>query len=144
MDERGALIEGVEAMRTQFLAAFGLVAAAMTTPALAEGPACLEVGQIYSWNALDNKTLIVEDNWHNKFKLSLMGYCPNLTFKERVGFKAFGGTELSCLTKGDDVLVRDIGMGQRCPIVNIVPYTPAMEQADKAAAAAKAQQQDSH
>ena|ERR1700733_10950543 len=132
-------------MRTQIVAAIGIVTAAVAAPpAFAEGPACLEVGQIYNWKATDNQTLIVEDNWHNKFKLSLMGYCPNLTFKERVGFKSIGGSELSCLTKGDDVLVRDIGMGQRCPIVNIIPYTPAMEQADKAAAAAKAAQQDSH
>ena len=58
----------------------------------------------------------------------------NLTFKERVGFKAFGGTELSCLSKGDSVLVREPGFPQRCPIVDIVPYTPQMEAADKAAA----------
>lgn len=112
------------------------VAALAATPVLA-APSCLQLGQIYSWNALDNKTLIVEDNWHQKFKLSLMGYCQNLTFKERIGFKAFGGTQLSCLSKGDDVLVRDPGFPQRCPIIDIVPYTPQMEAADKAAKAAK-------
>jgi hypothetical protein len=40
---------------------------------------------------LDNKTLIVEDDTHQKFKMTLMGYCPNLAFKERVGFKSIGG-----------------------------------------------------
>jgi hypothetical protein len=114
------------------------VAALAATPVLA-APSCLQLGQIYSWNAPDNKTLIVEDNWHQKFKLSLMGYCQNLTFKERIGFKAFGGTQLSCLSKGDYVLVRDPGFPQRCPIMDIVPYTPQMEAADKAAKAAKQQ-----
>jgi hypothetical protein len=114
------------------------VAALAATPVLA-APSCLRLGQIYSWNALDNKTLIVEDNWHQKFKLSLMGYCQNLTFKERIGFKAFGGTQLSCLSKGDDILVRNPGFPQRCPIIDIVPYTPQMEAADKAAKAAKQQ-----
>ncbi|HKD21441.1 MAG TPA: DUF6491 family protein [Rhizomicrobium sp.] len=114
------------------------VAALAATPVLA-APSCLQLGQIYSWNALDNKTLIVEDNWHQKFKLSLMVYCQNLTFKERIGFKAFGGTQLSCLSKGDYVLVRDPGFPQRCPIMDIVPYTPQMEAADKAAKAAKQQ-----
>src|SRR5262249_35465463 len=99
--------------------------------------------QIWSWNAPNDKTLIVEDNWHQKFKLTLMSPCINLTFKERVGFKAFGGTQLSCLSKGDDVLVRNPGFPQRCPIADIVPYTAQMEQADKAAAAAKEQQQNS-
>jgi hypothetical protein len=112
-----------------------------TAPATA-APSCLMVGQIWSWNAPDNKTLIVEDNWHSKWKLSLMGTCINLTFKERVGFKAFGGTQLSCLSKGDDVLVRNPGFPQRCPISDIVPYTPQMEAADKAAAAAKKAEQN--
>jgi hypothetical protein len=120
-------------------AAIGL-AAVIARPALAD-PSCLQIGQIWNWKAVDNKTLIVEDNWHQKFKMSLMGYCPNLTFKERVGFKSIGGTELSCLTKGDYVFVRDIGMPAHCPIIDIVPYTPEMEKADKAAAAAKAQQE---
>jgi hypothetical protein len=117
----------------------------LSAPAVA-APSCLEIGQIYNWNAPDNKTLIVEDNWHNKYKLSLMAPCINLTFKERVGFKTIGGfSGLSCLSKGDDVEVRDPGFPQRCPIVSIVPYTADMAKADAAAAAAaKAQQQASH
>jgi len=126
-------------MKTQWAMALGFAISIPATQALA-GPACLELGRIWSWKVLDNKTLIVEDDTHQKFKMSLMGYCPNLAFKERVGFKSIGGSELSCLSKGDDVLVRDIGMPDRCPITDIVPYTPAMEAADKAAVAAKAQQ----
>lgn len=113
----------------------------ISSPAAAQ-PSCLQIGQIYNWNAPDNKTLIVEDNWHNKYKLSLMGPCINLTFKERVAFKTIGGfSQLSCLSRGDEVLVRDPGFPQQCPITNIVPYTPAMQKADAAAAATKAQQQ---
>lgn len=127
--------------RNLLMAAGGI--AMLSTPALAD-PACLQFGQIYNWKAVDNQTLIVEDNWHNKFKVSLMGYCPNLTFKERVGFQSPGSTALSCMGKGDQIIVRDISMPSRCPIVNIVPYTAAMEKADKDAAAAKAKQHDSH
>jgi len=117
----------------------------LSAPAVA-APSCLEIGQIYNWNAPDNKTLIVEDNWHNKYKLSLMAPCINLTFKERVGFKAIGGFGgLSCLSKGDEVEVRDPGFPEQCPITSIVPYTADMAKADAAAAAAaKAQQQESH
>ena len=112
----------------------------LAAPAFAQ-PHCLMLSQIWSWKAFDNKTLIVEDNFHQKFKLGLMGYCPRLPFKLNLGFKAIGGTGLSCLTKGDEVISRDEAMGTfRCPIKSIVPYTPAMEQADKASAAAKAAQ----
>ncbi len=130
-------------MKTKLLVAIGF-AAALSTSAMAD-PSCLQVGQIWNWKALDNQTLIVEDNWHHKYKVSLMGYCPNLTFKERVGFKAVGGfSRLSCLGKGDEVLVRDIAVPSRCPITNVVAYTPEMEKADKAAAAAKARREHTY
>ena len=98
-------------------------------------PNCLEMGQIWSWKALDRSTLVVEDNWHQKFKLGLMGYCGQLPFKLTLGFKSIGGIGgLECLSKGDEVISHDTGMHYTCPIASIVPYTPAMEKADKAAA----------
>ena len=98
-------------------------------------PDCLEIGQIWSWKALDRSTLVVEDNWHQKFRLGLMGYCGQLPFKLTLGFKSIGGISgLECLSKGDEVISHDIGMHYTCPIASIVPYTPAMDKADKAAA----------
>jgi hypothetical protein len=125
----------------------GLIVAALavfaSSAALAD-PNCLELAQIYSWKAVDNKTLIVEDNWHQKFKVGLMGYCPELPFRETLGFDVIGGTGLSCVSKGDFVITHEPQMGGfRCPVSSIVPYTPAMEKADKAAAAEKAAQQNS-
>jgi uncharacterized protein DUF6491 len=123
-------------MKKIILLAAGLCALA-STPAFANRT-CLEIGQIYNWNVLDNKTLVVEDNFHNRFRMSLIGTCPTLNFKERVGFKSQGATQLSCLTPGDDVIVRNFGTGpQVCPIREVVPYTPEMEKADMDAAAAK-------
>lgn len=138
--ERGISI-GTNAMKTKLWAILGL-AVLVSFPARA-APPCLRIGDIYNWEALNDKTLIVEDNWHNKFKLSLMAPCINLTFKQRVGFRSIGGTQLSCLDKGDEVLVRDFAVPQRCPIVSVVLYTPAMEKADKAAAA-KERHQNGH
>ncbi|MGA7674316.1 MAG: DUF6491 family protein, partial [Rhizomicrobium sp.] len=81
--------------------------------------------------------LIVEDYQHQKFKLSLMVRCTGLNFHETVGFKAFGGTGLSCLSRGDDVIQHDVIGPRRCPISNIEIYTPEMQKADKEAAKAK-------
>jgi hypothetical protein len=123
-------------MKTKLLLIAGLAAIACT-PALAN-PTCLQIGQIYNWKVLDDKTLIVDDEFHNRFKLQLLGSCPNLSFKERVGFKSLGASQMSCLSRGDDVVVNNFGSGgQMCPIREIVPYTPDMEKADMAAAAAK-------
>jgi len=121
------------------LATAAILIALATTPATSS-PACLELGLVWNYKALNDRTLVVEDDAHRRFKLTLMGYCPNLPYKQRLGFKVFGGTELSCISKGDEVISRDLGFPYRCPITDIVPYTPAMEKADKAAAAGKAQQ----
>jgi Family of unknown function (DUF6491) len=133
-------------MRKSILLATGLLLVT-AGPALAQGSTCLRYDNIYSWKALNDKTLIVEDTLHNRFKLSLMGYCPNLKFKEQLAFKSFGGTQLSCVTKGDSVYTRDFGshVPYNCPIADVVPYTPAMQKADEAAAAAKkAEENNSH
>lgn len=117
-----------------FAAGFSLLLAG---PAFAS-PTCLSISQIYNFNAPDNKTLIVEDNAHNRFKVSLLGFCQGLTFKQGVAFKSVGGTGLSCLAAGDNVIVRNMGTGsQRCSIRSVVPYTAAMQKADAEAAAAK-------
>ena len=123
--------------KTLILAA--ALAAMLAAPAAAEQgakpearQACLQVGRIWSWNAPDNRTLIVENDTHQKFKLDLMGYCPGLTFKETLAFKSIGGMDLSCITPGDVIFFHDVGMETRCVISKVTAYTPEMEKADKA------------
>jgi hypothetical protein len=107
----------------------------LATNALAQ-KACLRESQIYNWNAPNDTTLIVEDDLHKKFKITLLSKCIGLTFKQRLGFKVFGGTGLSCVSSGDTVFTGDSMGPQRCSIKTIEAYTPDMEKADKAAAAA--------
>jgi hypothetical protein len=115
-----------------------LTLTALSLPAFAATP-CLRQSQIYNWNALNDRTVIVEDDYHKKFKLTLMTPCLHMQFHERLGFKTFGGTALSCVTKGDQIIAGSEIGPQHCPISSIEPYTPEMEKADKdAAAAAKA------
>ena len=124
-------------MKTIFAAVI-LGTALLGSSAMASTP-CLQQSQIYSWDALNDRTLIVEDMRHQKFKLNLMVSCQHLQFHQRLGFKTFGGSALACLTRGDEVISgTEIGP-QMCPIKSIEAYTPQMEKADKdAAAAAKA------
>jgi uncharacterized protein DUF6491 len=124
------------------LLALTAATALISSPAFAER-ACLQFGNIYNWKPLNNRTLIVEDDWHKKFKLKLIGVCNNLNFHERLAFRSRGALALSCLSPGDEVITREFGTGfEKCAITSIEAYTPEMEAADKAAAqAAKEQRQ---
>jgi len=124
-----------------------LCAAALAASALAAVPAraadapaapvCLEIGQVYDFKPVPgNRSLIVIDRARKKYKVGFMGICPDLQFNLGLGFKSFGTGRLSCLAKGDYVIARDPAVPMnRCPIKTVEAYTPAMEQADAAAAA---------
>ena len=115
---------------------FTAVAATLVSAhALAAG-ACLRQANIYNWDALDNRTVIVEDDFHKKFKLTLMTPCLNMQYHERLGFKTFGATQLACVSRGDEILSGSPIGPQHCPISKIEVYTPEMEKADKDAKAA--------
>jgi len=111
------------------LAGFALLAA---TPALARDP-CIQNIDIYNYHAINNRKLVVEDFHHRKVLLTLIGTCDNLKFKERLAFKSPGGSDLSCLARGDEVISRGPIGPSVCAITHIDVYTPAMEAADRQA-----------
>jgi hypothetical protein len=117
------------------------MALAISVPAYAAEP-CLRLDNISGWTTPNDKTLIVENYQHQKFKLTFMGSCPNLKYHEKLGFKVFGGTRLSCLTRGDSVIQRDVIGPARCPISKVELYTPEMEKDDKASLEATRQHKD--
>jgi hypothetical protein len=123
---------------TVLVAAAGLFAA---QAALAQGRTdCLRVGQIDGFSAIkgNEKAFVVTDLAHRRFKINLMYRCGGLDYNMAVGFKTLGIGRLACISRGDTVFSRDVGVaGNRCPISSVVPYTPAMEAADRAAFAAK-------
>lgn len=122
------------------------VALLSTVPALAQNqgpnqkPICLRRANIDTFNAPDDNTVIVRTLDGNKYKLSLMGPCLNLSFRQALGIKTVGGSfALSCISPGDSIIDNDRmdHMRMNCPIKAITMYTPAQEAADKAAKAAK-------
>ena len=120
-------------MRKIVPATLAVLMSALPAPA---STACLQIGRIWSFKPLDNKTLIVEDQLYRKFELTLMGYCPRLPFKLNLGIKSASGVNgLDCVERGDTVISQDVGMHFSCPVMSVGPYTPEMEKADKAKAA---------
>lgn len=108
-----------------------------TTAAPAEPP-CLRQGYIYDFqNVPGNRSLVVIDRARKRFRLNFMGVCTNLQYHLGLGFKTHGVGSLSCVAKGDQVVMRDAVGPNWCVIKDIQYQTPALDQSDAAAAAAK-------
>ena len=101
-------------------------------------PACLRPINLYDFKPVPgNRSLIVIDQARLRYRVNFMGVCSNLQYHLSVGFKTHGAGSLSCLAKGDSVIVRDVVTPVPCIINDIQYQTAAMDQADAAAAAAK-------
>lgn len=100
--------------------ALGILAA---LPAQAQ-TRCLQIGRIWSFRPLDNRTLIVTDELHRHFRVDLMGVCPRLHLKMALGIKSASGmTRLACVRRGDIVISQDVGAQFRCPVRSVTPLT---------------------
>ena len=95
-----------------------------TTPALAT--ACIRHDDIYNWNNLNDRTLVLENYRHQKFLVKLIGTCQDFTYHQRLIIKSPGALRISCVEKGDIVITPNNGISGRCAITSIEPYvTPA-------------------
>jgi hypothetical protein len=109
-------------------------------PAFAQPPAtpCLQQVNMYSFDpAPGNRALIVSDRGHLRYRVNFVVPCYNLQYHLGVRFKTFGTSNLSCVSRGDQVLVRDVAGPPVCMIKSVEYQTPALDQADAATAAAR-------
>jgi len=111
------------------------LSAAAQTPSASTG--CLKLGQIDGFSAIkgNDRAFVVTDKLHRRFRISLLNQCPGMQNNIGVQFRTLESGRLACVSRGDTVISPDPEMtGARCPITAVVPYTAAMEAADKAAA----------
>src|SRR5689334_14128212 len=100
-------------------------------------PACLRQRNIYDFKPVPgNRSLVVIDLARQRYRLNFMGICQNLQYHLGIGFKTHGAGSLSCVAKGDAVIVRDPVTPAPCIIQDIQYQTEAMDRADAAAAIA--------
>jgi len=106
-------------------------------------PACLRPINLYDFkNVPGNRSLIVIDRSRLRYRVNFMGVCYNLQYHLGVAFKTRGAGNLSCVSMGDSVIIRDAITPAPCIIKDVQYQTVALDQADAAAAAAaKAKQQ---
>ena len=115
-----------------------LVCAAV--PAFAQPPAtpCLQQVNMYSFDPVPgNRALIVTDRGHLRYRVNFVAPCYNLQYHLGLRFKTFGTSNLSCVSRGDQVLVRDVAGPPVCMIKSVEYQTPALDKADADAAAAR-------
>ena len=100
-------------------------------------PACLRPINLYDFKPVPgNRSLIVIDQARQRYRVNFMGVCYNLQYHLGVAFKTRGAGNLSCVSKGDSVIVRDQVTPGPCIIKDVQYQTVALDQADAAAAAA--------
>ena len=100
-------------------------------------PACLRPINLYDFKPVPgNRSLIVIDQFRKRYRVNFMGVCYNLQYHLGVAFKTRGAGNLSCVSKGDSVIIRDAVTPGPCIIKDVQYQTVALDQADAAAAAA--------
>jgi hypothetical protein len=68
---------------------------------------------IWNWQVVDDKTVLIQDQSRRWYKATLFGTCINLPFANKIGFDSSpGGT----FDKFSALLVQ----GQRCPLSSLV------------------------
>lgn len=82
---------------------------------------------IYSWQVVNDRTLLIQSQSGAWYKATLMSSCLELPFSERIGFKT---NPDGSFDKFSAIYVRH----QRCPLISLVKTEPPKK---KAAAAAK-------
>ena len=104
-------------------------------------PACLRPINLYDFQPVPgNRSLVVIDRARQRYRVNFIGVCYNLQYHLGVAFKTRGAGDLSCVSKGDSVIVRDAVTPGPCIIKDVQYQTPALDQTDAAAATAKKQQ----
>lgn len=107
-------------------------------PPPSQDPPCLRQRNIYSFDTVTgNRSLVVTDIARKRYRLNFVGVCPNLQFNIGLAFQSRGVGTLACIQQGDVVYQNDpVGIGQ-CIVRDVQYQTPAMDQSDAAAKAAR-------
>ena len=86
--------------------------------------ACLQNNRIWSWNAVNERTLVVTDLYYRPFLVRLTSGCVGLT-NATIALQFNTWTNLGCLGRGDRVSFREPALGfMTCTVMEVQPYVP--------------------
>jgi hypothetical protein len=126
-------------MTRYFLAAWLAVTA---LPALAQpdatpipaGKPCLQQGNIHDYQYVAGaRSLIVSDTARARYRLTFISKCYDIDRQFGLRFKGRGVGRLSCVAKGDSLVVQSGGVARECIVREVEYQTPFLDRADLAA-----------
>lgn len=101
------------------------------SPPLPDNQPCLQQGSIYDYRLVPgNQSVVVTDLARRRYRLSFMGRCYDLDYQFGLRLKTAGVSRLSCVAKGDSVLLRDTSGPGQCIVRDVQYQTPEMDRAD--------------
>lgn len=112
-------------MKYLVCAAALLAACALTSsPAAAQGQACLAKNMVDGWKVVNDQTLIVNDRVGRQFTVTLARGCRDLNWPMKLGWTASSGFDIGCVQHNDFLYVPANGpnIAQRCLIQDVQPY----------------------
>ncbi len=101
-------------------------------PAADSGQTCLQVNRMYSWELVNESTLMVKDSLKHRYRVALNGDCAYSNFYDKIIFRPLTQSTMGCVGVGDHVNLSDrMGQVERCYVKAITPYTDAQLRIDQ-------------
>jgi len=123
--EEGQLLRKVESMKKNGMLVGALMAATLATPVLAASEdVCLQHNRIWSWRAVNDRTLVVSDKNLHYYTVRMNPGCIGLTNgAAKLVFRTW--QNLGCVDRGDIIGVNSPGLGfVSCSIAGVEGGAP--------------------
>jgi hypothetical protein len=102
----------------------GLSLNAGAQPKKASADQCFLSRDVNGFSAPDNHSVYVRVGVSDIYRLSLMGDCGDLTFRQSIGLEGAPGGAWICSPLDATVIYRSTGIPERCPVSTIHKLTP--------------------
>ena len=90
---------------------------------------CFLSSNVDGFRAHDDRTVYIDAGVHDYWRLDLMGGCQGLTFRDSIGLEHRGAGPWICSPLDAQVVYRDSGFPQYCPVTALHHLTPAEREA---------------
>jgi hypothetical protein len=127
------MLKSLPAWAARYALPVAAVLATLATAGPAAGPAaaqprgqeqCFLVRNINGFSAPNDRTLYVRVGVNDIYRLDLMIDCEGLTFRQRLGLQSTVGDPWICEPIQAQIVYRDAGIANRCPVSAIHKLTP--------------------
>jgi len=111
---------GLAAVAATICACTATQAPTVQTSADTSGRQCFMAGQVNSFHAIDQDTVLVRTGASTYYQLDILGTCPEINWTSRVGIRSTGGGSWICRGQDAEIIVPNPNRGfDRCPVLGV-------------------------